>query len=178
MHRYIEFYKRSDYLFNGTFIDEQEINISIEPEGYIKVKGNCYLNIEGTYQGKTVIEEVDRLSDNSFSFITRVVQVGCTDNTFTGSIKAVTSGGAPVPINRKLFSVSTEIQRNIPSRKQEEIGISSFDNAIYLSIRDARANELTITDFAIIEGDLMTFQIRDIYEIGVNLFLVQLMYKR
>lgn len=178
MHRYVEFYKRSDYLFNGTFIDEQEINVSIEPEGYIKVKGNCYLNIEGTYQEKNILEEVDRLSNNTFSSVTKVTQVGCIDNTFTGSIKAVTSGGAPIPVNKRLFSASLVIQRNIPSRKQEEIGISSFDNAVYLSVRDARANELTITDFAIIEGDPMIFQVRDVYEIGVNLFLVQLIYKR
>ena len=178
MHRYIQFYKKSEYLFNGTFIDEQEINLNIEPEGYIKIKGNCYLSVEGLYQGETIIEEVDRLSDNVFSSITTVTQVGCTDDTFTGSIRAVTSGGAVVPVNRRLFGVSTNLQRNVPSRKQEEIGVSDFDNAIYLSVRDRRAKELSVTDFATIEGDPMTFQVRDVYEAGVNLFMIQLTYKR
>jgi hypothetical protein len=178
MHRYVEFYKRSEYFFNGTFVDEQEINVTIEPEGYIRVKGNCYLNVEGIHRGEVVVEEVDRLSNNTFSSVIRVTQVGCIDNTFTGSIRAVTSGGAPIPVNRRLFGVSTDLQRNIPLRKQEEVGISSSDNAIYLSIRDARASKLAITDFATVEGDPMTFQIRDIYEAGVNLFLIQLVYKR
>lgn len=178
MHRYVEFYKRSDYLFNGMFIDEQEINMSIEPEGYIKVKGNCYLNIEGSHQGEIISEEVDRLSNNIFSSITKVIQVGCVDNTFIGSIKAVTSGGASIPVNRRLFGASLVIQRNVPSRKQEEIGVSSFDNSIFLSVRDARASELVVTDFAIIEGDPTAFQVRDVYEAGINLFIVQLTYKR
>ena len=130
------------------------------------------------YQGETIIEEVDRLSDNVFSSITAVTQIGCVDNTFTGSIRAVTSGGAVVPVNRRLFGVSTNLQRNVPSRKQEEIGVSDFDNAIYLSVRDSRAKELSVTDFATIEGDPMTFQVRDVYEAGVNLFMIQLTYKR
>ncbi len=178
MYKHVQFFKRSDYLFDGMFIGEEDIGLDIEPSGYIKVKGDCYLSVEGTYLGKTIVEEVDRLSNNVFSYITKVVQVGCTNNRFTGSVKAVTSGGVAIPINRRLFGVSVNLQRNVPSRKQEEIGISSFDNAIYLSIRDARARDLIITDYAVIEGDPMPFQIRDIYEAGMNLFMMQLVYER
>ena len=178
MHRYVQFYKHSEYLFEGTFVDEQLINLNIDPEGYVKVSGNCPLNVEGSLSGESISEEVSRLSDNVFTSVIRITSVGCVDNTFTGSIKAVTSGGAPIPVNRRLFGISTIIQRDIPARKQDEVGISSFDNTIYLSIRDARASNIAITDYATIEGDSMTFQVRDVYEAGVNLYMIQLTYKR
>ena len=178
MHRYVQFYKHSEYLFEGTFVDEQFINSNIDPEGYIKVKGNCPLNVEGSFSGEPISEEVSRLSDNVFTSIIRITSVDCIDNIFTGSIKAVTSGGAPIPIDRRLFGISTILQRDIPSRKQDEVGISSFDNTIYLSIRDVRARDIAITDYATIEGEPTTFQVRDAYEAGPNLFMIQLTYKR
>lgn len=126
MYKYVEFYKRSELLFSGSIVDEQAVHLDIEPESYIRVQGNCGVVIEGICQGENVEEEVLKLSDCTFSHISKFVQLNCVANTFTGFIKAVTSGGAPVPVNRRLFGISVQVNQEFSNRIQEELGVLDF----------------------------------------------------
>ena len=69
MYHYVEFYKRSEDIFAGSFIDEEIININIEPAGYIRVIGNCNILVEGISDEEAITEDVDKLSDYKFSYI-------------------------------------------------------------------------------------------------------------
>lgn len=178
MYKYAEFYKRSEVLFSGSIIDELDVNLDIEPESYIRVQGDCGIIIEGIHQGENVTEEVLRLSDYTFSYISKFIQSDCIANTFTGSIKAATSGGAPVPVDRRIFGISVQINQGFAGRSQTELGTLDFKEKIEVSFRDARASQLSIGDFAIIQGEPMNFRILDFREEGVNFFVMQLVYSR